>query len=645
MMLTIERAEGATAYREQMCNMVIDRMQTSESDSIVNRQNWPRYYDLWRGAWTGRYHPHKNNVHIPLIFSAIWADAARKAATSLNMWPIVTFLGYGPDDMSIARKREALCSAQFKDDDCFQKQVDMIVQADLYGKAIMQVGWKYQEEERILEYIDRIPMSGEVVKSIKKGKIVSFDGPESIPIDLLDFFPQPGIKRIKDMRWCIRRYFLDLDEVRYLVSQDVFDNSEYSRMIREGGVGGDEALSQAMVSRFAVRNGMSETTIRFMDKYSRPIEILEYWGYVPSELSPDGVLKRVVTVANRRYLFRNNALPFWHNALPFLEYSPTPDPHYFYAPGKAEIVEKLQITGNRYLNQTLDAADLVIDPMWFYDRGAGINTKNLYAKPGRFIPMDGNPNEMIAPMQANLQSLLLGDKKIDQMREYANMGTGIVDDAVAGLQGADRQTAREFIGRREAAGTRLLLESRLYEETFLERMANMFIALDKQFLQPPVEVLILADGAQFDPVTGAPIAASRENLSHYDLVANYAARAVGATSALSKGMKQQNLIQLLTVMGSPLGQMVMGQINALNFWRSIFREFEVPNINEIFQPGAAGGAGTNLSQLMQNLGGQGPTPTLNQIPSSGQIVHGVGLPGSPGIPGQMDLRSALQPAA
>jgi hypothetical protein len=91
--------------------------------------------------------------------------------------------------------------------------------------------------------------------------------------------------------------------------------------------------------------------------------------------------------------------------------------------------------------------------------------------------------------------------------------------------------------------------------------------------------------------------------------------------------------------------MVMGQINALNFWRSIFREFEVPNINEIFQPGAAGGAGTNLSQLMQNLGGQGPTPTLNQIPSSGQIVHGVGLPGSPGIPGQMDLRSALQPAA
>jgi hypothetical protein len=644
MMLTIERAEGATAYREQIVNMVVDRMNLSESDSLGNRMKWPRLYDLWRGSWTGRYHPHKNNVHIPLIFSAIWADAARKAATSLNMWPIVTFLGYGPDDSSCARKREALCSAQMKDDDAFQKQVDLIVQADLYGKAIMQVGWKRLEEERILEYVDRIPMSGQIVKSIKKSKIISFDGPESVPVDLLDAFPQPGFKRIKDMRWFIRRSFLDLDEVRYLVSEGIFEASEYQRMTHEGGVGGDEALISAMISRFAVRSCMDENTARFMDKYTRPIEILEYWGYVPSELSPDGVLKRVITVANRRYLFRNRALPFWHNAIPFLEYSPTPDPHYFYAPGKAEIVEKLQITGNRYLNQTLDAADLVIDPMWFYDRGAGLNTKNLYARPGRFIGLDGNPNEAISPMQANLQSLLLGDRKVDQMREYTNMGTAIVDDAIAGLQGADRQTAREFIGRREAAGTRLLLESRLYEEVFLERLANMFIALDKQFLDPPVEVLILADGAQFDSVTGDPISASRETLTHYDLVPNYAARAVGATSALSKGMRQQNLIQLLSVMGSPLGQMVMGQINALNFWRSIFREFEVPNINEIFQKGGAGGAGTDLNQLIQNVtGGQGGG--INQIPTSGQIVRGIPLAGAPGIPQGIDLRSALQSVA
>jgi hypothetical protein len=160
----------------------------------------------------------------------------------------------------------------------------------------------------------------------------------------------------------------------------------------------------------------------------------------------------------------------------------------------------------------------------------------------------------------------------------------------------------------------------------LEPLANMMVALDKQFLELPVEVLILGDGAQIDPVTNQPISGSREALDGYDLVANYAARAMGATMGLSKGMKQQNLIQLLTAMASPLGQAAMGQINAVNFFRGIFREFEVPNINEIFV------TNPQLAMLQQQLT-QGGGGGLGSIPSSGQVMSGgasvlSGLPGA-----------------
>lgn len=618
----IEKAVGAYAYREQICTLVVDHMRFSESQFNGIRAKWPRLYDLWRGSWSGRFHPHKNNVHIPLIFSAVWADAARKAATSLSIYPVVSFLGYGPNDKAIANKREALISAQMKDDNIFLKQVDAIVAANLYGVAVMQVGWKRDEQERIIEFVDRMPLSGKVVRHIRKGKVVMFDGPETINIDLLDFFPQPGIARLRDMKWIVRRYFLDLDDVRYLASIGVFDKAELARLERENAVGASAELSLS-VSRFQTRVGMDDETARFMDKYSRPIEILEMWGAIPSELSPDGVLNRVITVANRRYLLRNKPNPYFHGMLPFLAYSPTPDLHYFYAPGKAEIVEKLQIVGNRYLNQSLDAADLMIDPMWFYDRGAGLVTRNLYSRPGRFIPVNGKPGDVVASLMPNVQGLTVADSKINQVREFLQMGTGIVDDAVAGLQSGDRQTAREFVGRREAAGTRLLLESRIYEEMLLEPLANMMVALDKQFLDLPVEVLILGDGAQVDPETNMPISASREVLDGYDLVPNYAARAVGATSGLSKGMKQQNLIQLLQTLASPLGQAAMGQINAVNFFRGIFREFEVPNINDIFQVNPQ-----LQAMMMQASGGQG----MSTIPTSGQIVHGgpsvlAGLPG------------------
>lgn len=619
---TIERAEGAYAQREQMVNFAIDFIKESEAHYSAVRQTWPRLYDLWRGTWSSRYAPHRNNVHIPLIFSALWADAARKASTSLNGIPMISFLGYGPDDQATARKREALFMAQAKDDNIYTKQVDMILSAGLYGTSVMQIGWKRDEKMRIIENIDRTPITNTLIRSIRQQKIVTFDGPESRQIDLLDFFPAPGYRTIAEMPRVGRRYYLDLDDVRYLAEQGVFDKAEVARMEREGGINSGVVDTGLSARRFQARTGMDDEQARFMSKWNRPIECIDVWGIVPSELCPDKVTERVITVLNRRYLARNRPNPYWHGMKPFVSHSPMPDPHYFYAPGKAEVVAKLQIVANRYVNQSLDAADLMIDPMWFYDRGAGLRTSNLYSSPGKFIPVNGNPAAVVAPMLRDLSSLTVADQKMAQMGDAIQRGTGVVDDAVAGFSGDSRQTAREFIGRREAAGTRLLLESRLYEETLLEPLANMFMALDRQFLELPVEVLILGDGAIIDPVTNMPIPGSREVLDGYDLVPNYGARAMGSSTALSKSMKQQNLIQLLQAMASPLGQQVMGQINAVNFFRGIFREFEIPNINELFssQP--------SLQQLaMQASGGQG----IEGVPTSGQIVNGqVPIPGMAG---------------
>jgi hypothetical protein len=634
---TIERAAGVWAYREQMCNMVIESMLYSEQQYTGIRQKWPRLYDLWRGTWNGRFHPHKNNVHIPLIFSAIWADAARKAASSLSTWPPVSMMGFGRDDQGIARKQEQLVGAQFKDDSAFLKQVDVIVGADLYGVSVMQVGWKRTEKMRILEQIDRMPLSGKVVRYLRKGKVVEFDGPETLLIDLLDFFPQPTVARLRDMKWVVRRYFLDLDDVRYLASIGTFSAAELARMERDGAIGAQTGELMASVRRFQTRSGMDDETARFMNKYSRPIEIIEFWGDVPSELSPDGVLQRVVTVANRRYLMRNNPNPYNHGLLPFVSYSPTPDIHYFYAPGKAEVVEKLQIVGNRYINQSLDAADLMIDPMWFYDRSSGLVTRNFYARPGRLVGVNGNPNNVIQPMQPIMEGLSIADNKLAQMREFLQMGTGIVDDAVQGLSGDSRQTAREFVGRREAAGTRLMLESRIYEECMLESIANQFMALNKQFLEPPIEINVLGDGAMIDEMTGRPLPASKEILGPYDLMPNYTARALGATMGLSKQMQQQNLLQLLQALSSPLGQSLMGQINAVNFFRGIFKTFEVPNINDIFVTNPMLQQFMESPELQQMMQGRG----LSGVPTSGQIAS-QGPSVIAGIPG---LAPAQQGAA
>jgi protein-disulfide isomerase-like protein with CxxC motif len=266
------------------------------------------------------------------------------------------------------------------------------------------------------------------------------------------------------------------------------------------------------------------------------------------------------------------------------------------------------------VNQRLDAADIQIDPQMFYDRNAGIDTERLYARPGGWIGTDGPPGNSIMPMPNDFRGLQAGAGLTQEMTAYIERATGITDDTIQGLSnGPDRETARGVTIRREAAGTRLMLESRIYEETYLEPLANMMMRNNRQFLEGPVEVYILGDNANIDPDTGNPIQETRATLEGYELAVNYSARAVGATNNLSKLVRRQELIPLLqAVQANPFAA---GAINWVNFFRQIFREFDMDNVNELINKQAQ--QNTQMAQVMQQAQGEG-APNAAAIPDNTQ---------------------------
>jgi len=600
----IQRPANPELFRDALVTLVNSRFDYSEKYFHDVRTKMPRLYDVWRGIYTGRFHPHKNNVHVPFIYAAVWADAARKTAASLNQWPIIQFRGYGPNDKPIALKNEALIGAQMKDAEAFMKEVNTHVCAGLYGTAVSQVMWDRRwEHVKYDEYV-AMPMSSERARQIREDDVITFDGPNWENVDLLDAFPQPGFPRVKQMKWFGRRYYLDLDDCRALSSpspdgrEPIFDPVEVARMEREGA-NADSTADDVVQRKYMARLGMSDDMSRILDKFSRPVEIREYWGIIPSELSLGGETNVVISLANRKYLMRARGNPFWHRQKPFVHHSPTPDPNYFHAAGKAEVAEKLQLTANRYVNQRLDAADIVIDPMWFYDRNAGINTQGLYAKPGRWIGTDGPPGDKLMPMPVDLRGMQAGAGMTAEMAAYIERATGITDDTVQGLaSGPDRETARAFMSRREASGSRLLLESRIYEEMYLEPLANMMMRLNRQFLEGPVEVYILGENSQTDPDTGAPIQDTRTTLEGYELANSYTARAVGATNNLSKLVRRQELVPLLQAVSA--NPYAAGAVNFVNFFRQIFREFDMDNVNELINQHAQQNA--QMAQVMEQAG-------------------------------------------
>jgi len=630
---TIFRDSTPVGYRTQMVNLVVDRMQHSLTHYTVIRKEIPQLYDLYRGLLTGRFSPHKNNLHIPLIFSTVQSDVARKTATSFNQWPIVRFLGYGPNDAPIARKREALISAQMKDCKSFQKAYDLFLTSDLYGTSVARYGWNHIEQEMMLTFRERLPISGVTVQRSEVRDIVVFDGPNWKIDDLLDCFPQPGFKNPEDMDWFIVREYMDLDYVRRLArfSEDgltVFDPIEVRRMEQEG-VGVPPAPDDYKTWRTMTRS-IFDQDARNREKYARPVEVLHMIGTIPSELVPEEeerregemqTIHRILTVANRRYMLRNRPNPFWNGKKNVLAYSPMPDPHFFYAPGKAEIAKKLQIIANRFTNQQLDALDIFIDPAFFYNTNSQLQTRNLLMRPGKFIPLDGNPGEMIQPVVPNLSGVQLGGQMTEMVWRWMQQGSGIVEDTVMG-GGGGRQTAREFVGRSEAVATRLMLESRLFEENFLEPLADAFVDLNRQFLELPREVFILGEAAQVDPVTGKQIPSSgRESVDGWDLVPNYDARAVGATTQLNRSQRRQDTAFLIQAMSS--NPITASAVNWINFFKDVLRLFDYDNVNEIInsQP--------EMQKVLQ-LAGKGPETQADQVP---------GTPTGPN--GMMDLANYL----
>lgn len=618
------------AYRDQLISLVRDRKEASERFGRTFRMKLPRLYDLWRGVFTGNYLPTKNDVHIPLIYSSILSDVARKVATSFTMQPFVTFRGYGPYDAPTARKNESLISAQFSDARVIEKESVTFMGADLYGTSVSQTMWEHKEETRSRTDWRALPLSGERVRQIMREKVVTFDGPNYRNIDLLDFFPQPNYRSIHDMRWVIVRYYLDLDECRFLASEEggkVFAKSEVERMERDSA-SGHHRNDEMLIRRFDMRMGLTDQQ-RFSDKHSRPVEIIEMWGYIPNELAgPIGSPNVVISVANDNYLFRAAENPFHHQAKPFLVYQPTPDPHYFYAPGKAEVAMKMQVVINRLVNQLLDAGDIVIHPMMVYNRNRVTNTRRLVAGPGRIFGVDGNPAEALAPVPFDMRGLSIGASQVQLLWNFIQMGTGVQEDTVMGMggTGSDRQTAREFMGRREASGTRLMLESVLYEHNYLEPLANQFASMNAQLLDVPREILILGDSAQMDPVTNEPIPVSRETVYGWDLIRSYSARALGSTMAISKTQRQSTDLTVFQILAGAQ-PLVAGRVNMVNFLRQMLRNLDYQNVDELIK---------NVPEmeelLAQQQGGIGGVPESGDMEALAAMAGGSTGPMTEGSP-------------
>ena len=554
-----------------------------------------RWYDAYRGVWFGRLAQFRNNITIPFTFAMIQSDVARKVQTCFGSWPIVTFEGYSPEDSPRAKKNEILISAQMKDAESVRHACDFFLQADLCGTAIARYGWKTLKRKNRVRCMEEI-VPGYAIPVVRDKLTTMFDGPVWEPVDRLDFWQQPGKLAISDMAWCIHRYYADLDDLRDDANSDdpYFDKAAVDQLAQYPLEG--QSLGQFNQRRIAYRN-QYDYLARQSERFAKPVEIWEMWGFVPNEFVTDGIRFRCIAIGNGRVVLKNRPSPMGNYTKPFISYAPMPDPYCFDGSAKAEIAFGPQLTANRIANQKLDALDSLIDPMYIASSSANINTQHLFTRAGRILLVDGPADDTtIRPLSPDMRGLQSAYTEIGSLFEFMQLGTGETE-ALLGQAGSSRETARGFLGRQENAMTRLALESRLSDEGFVEPLANAFRHMDRMWLTLPHELKILGSVATTDPVTGLPYHPMKETLDFADLEPDYRARAVGASQMIGKSVRQQNLMGLLQMMSA--NPALLQLVNWGNFARQAFDLFGFSNVNDLL-----------VSQV----------PMVNQVASAGGMA-------------------------
>lgn len=612
--------------REQVLNLYNDRKSKAWDIYKFYFSKLLKRFAAYRGLYSGQFKGYRNVIWVPYIFTIVQADVARKIGALLGTWPYVEFMPLDADGGPQARRLSKLISMQADEAEIFDKLVDVLLCADLYGTGIVRDGWVEEVRKQRIRVGEPL-LTGEVLEAVVERDYRVFDGPTFQNVDLPDFIPEPGKKRVSEMKWAMQNWTGDYEELLARAAAGEFDEDAVKDISTLGGSGED--AQRMLYERSGLYSTPGDYKRRIETSYDKPVAMTDMIGWLPAELTPDGYEWRLLTVANDRVIVKDIPMPWLHGELPFYAVTPMADPHYFHGVGKAEVAEKLHYLACKYASQKADALDQAIDPAWLINKLVNIDTENLITRAGRVTLVEGSVGEEnIRPLMPDMRGLQMVYPELVQIFRHIQMATGMEESTLMGMPGPARETARGFLGRQESALTRQVLEAKAIEKQLMEKMWVRWRKLNQQFLRVPKEMALIGSSYAYDQLTGLPMPSERALITMDDITKEYPCRAVGASMMLGRSIKQANAMGLMNVMGA--NPVLVQAINWISFGKFVFELFDMPNTNDFFVEKIP------ALNLLAAAGQMRPTELVNRLDQAGM---GEMQPGGMGQLGQLGQRA------
>lgn len=349
-----------------------------------------------------------------------------------------------------------------------RKNYPFVQQALVMGHSPAKVSWKYEHAPQ--NYVQwSQDVGGNLVGNKATKNVCFWDQPSFTVIPVEDFLWDPSASSLDLASDCIYRSWETIENLRFMQDNGVYRNVDQIEAMRGGAFSPKEASASYLK----------------VDRKGR-VEILEYWQR-----------NRLITVANRRVVLRDQENPYWHRKLPFVVGTTLPDLYRIDGFSEVELLAELQAACWEFLNQKIDNTRFISNAMLIV-RG-GLDMTKARMEPGGILEIESS--DQVEPWTPNIsvvQPLIQAEQDLRNVMDDISGVTPYISGA--GTEGIDPHTATLVNAMQSMAARRVQKKRNLiYDAHRLSGIQE--IQLMQQLMNKPLAVRVDSDeGMEWTPI-------------------------------------------------------------------------------------------------------------------------------------------------
>lgn len=411
-------------------------------------------------------------------------------------------------------------------------------------------GLRTEASKCLYDYIDygncfaTVDYESSIRYNDSKEPIVDFIGPKMRRISPLDIVFNPLADSFRDT-WKIIRSLKSLGELQAM-SIDEPDNKYLQEALRKRDIMVAHMNAYGMEdsdkAEGMIVDGFGNYSEYLQSSY---VEVLEFWGDINSEQG-DGLRRgRVVTIIDRMYTIRDEAIPTWLGTAPIYHAGWRSRTDNLWAMGPLENLVGMQYRIDHLENLKADAMDLAVFPPL---KIIGEVEEFQYGPGAEIHLMEGGD---VQEMAHNVQWVIQSDNEINSIEARMEQYAGAPKEAM-GIRTAGEKTAFEVQSLMTAAGRIFQEKINNFEIELLENVLNAMLETARRNFDDTDVVRVMDNDlgvVQFLTLTKDDITASGK------------LRPIGARHFAAQQQMMQNLTGLFN---SQIAQVLAPHTSALN---------------------------------------------------------------------------------